>query len=118
MNKDILTAALRLDEAITFGRIEPFHGTCRHLSCSDRVLPWPVYSTHGAATTYESRFKSLVWIIPFLAELRRNAMMDMLDASEAPARHGTTRVLTRPGPGRSGGSVPTVPSNKLNVRGY
>jgi hypothetical protein len=26
MNKNILAAALRLDEAVTFGRIEPFHG--------------------------------------------------------------------------------------------
>jgi hypothetical protein len=36
MHKNVLTAALGLDEAVTLGRIEPFHGTC--LSCSGRVL--------------------------------------------------------------------------------
>ena len=36
MNKDVLAATLRLNKSITLGRIEPFHGTCRHLSCSDR----------------------------------------------------------------------------------
>ena len=39
MNKDVLAAALRLDEAVTLLRIEPFHGTCRHLKPLDRVLP-------------------------------------------------------------------------------
>jgi hypothetical protein len=32
MNKDVLAVALRLDEAVTLGRIEPFDGTRRHLS--------------------------------------------------------------------------------------
>jgi hypothetical protein len=36
MNKDVVAAALRLDEAVTLGRIEPFRGTCRHLSCFNR----------------------------------------------------------------------------------
>jgi hypothetical protein len=31
MYEDVLAAVLRHDEAITLGRIEPFHGTCRHL---------------------------------------------------------------------------------------
>jgi len=31
MNKDVLAAALRFDEAVPLGRIEPFHRTCRHL---------------------------------------------------------------------------------------
>jgi hypothetical protein len=40
-------------------------------------------------------------------------------ASRKPRRGaGTTQFLTRRGPGRSGGSVPTVPSNKLYVSGY
>jgi len=30
MNKDVLAAALGLDEPVTLGQIEPFHGTCRH----------------------------------------------------------------------------------------
>jgi len=32
VNEHVLAAALRLDEAVTLGRIEPFHGTCGHLS--------------------------------------------------------------------------------------
>ncbi len=36
MNKDVLAAALRLDEAVTLLRIEPFHGTRSRLS----LLPW------------------------------------------------------------------------------
>ena len=32
VDKHIFAAALRLDEAVTLGRIEPFNGTCRHLS--------------------------------------------------------------------------------------
>jgi hypothetical protein len=39
VNEDVLATALRLDEAVTLGGVEPFHGTCRHLNCSDRVLP-------------------------------------------------------------------------------
>ena len=35
--------------------------------------------------------------------------MDMLDASEAPARQGYHAISHAPGPGRSGGSLPTVP---------
>jgi len=32
MNDCVLAAALRLDEAVTHGRIEPFHGACRQAS--------------------------------------------------------------------------------------
>src|SRR6185437_8175477 len=32
VDEDVFTAALRLDKAVTLGRIEPFHVTCRHLS--------------------------------------------------------------------------------------
>src|SRR6202044_2012102 len=34
MHENVLAAVLGLDEAITFGRIEPFHGTRRHRSHS------------------------------------------------------------------------------------
>jgi hypothetical protein len=47
VNEDILAAVLRHDETVTLGRIEPFHGTCRHLSCSDRLLTQWGYTTHG-----------------------------------------------------------------------
>src|SRR6516225_296709 len=48
MNKDVLAAALGLDEDVTLGRIEPFHGTCRHPSllrscivASEHIGRWP-----------------------------------------------------------------------------
>jgi hypothetical protein len=31
MDKHVLAAAVRLDEAITLGRVEPLHSTCRHV---------------------------------------------------------------------------------------
>jgi hypothetical protein len=30
VHEDILAAALRLDEAVAFGRVEPFHSACSH----------------------------------------------------------------------------------------
>jgi hypothetical protein len=35
MNEYVFAAALRLYESVALLRIEPLHGTFRHLSCSD-----------------------------------------------------------------------------------
>ena len=32
MNKHIFASALRLNETVSFGRVEPLHSTCRHLT--------------------------------------------------------------------------------------
>jgi hypothetical protein len=35
MDENVLaTAAIRLDESVTFGRVKPLHSTCRHFSIS------------------------------------------------------------------------------------
>src|SRR5262249_39736886 len=47
VNRDILAAALWLDEAVTRGLDKPFHGTCRHLSCSSSIESQWAYSTRG-----------------------------------------------------------------------
>jgi hypothetical protein len=44
VNEDVFAAALRLDETVPFSRIEPLHGTLRHLNCSNRVLPQWAYN--------------------------------------------------------------------------
>src|SRR3984957_10269973 len=41
----VLAAALRLDEAVTLGRIEPFHGTCSHLSLLQSSITLVLYCT-------------------------------------------------------------------------
>jgi hypothetical protein len=49
-----------------------------------------------------------VWVQP-IERRARNEVADVLDKPVAPARRWYHAISHAPGPGRSGGSVPTVP---------
>jgi hypothetical protein len=55
MYEHIFAAALRLNEAISLSRVEPFHGTCRHYH-SPLFTPYarPSYGTAEAPDSRKS----------------------------------------------------------------
>jgi hypothetical protein len=70
MNEDILAAALGLDEAITFGRVEPLHSACSHNKSPSRYKRRPASECQ---TDIRSGRVSLSYIIAVMpAELGYN----------------------------------------------
>jgi hypothetical protein len=54
MNKDVLAATLRLDEAVAFGGVEPSYGTCRHLLRSSIAVAAVIRGANPAASAMAS----------------------------------------------------------------
>jgi hypothetical protein len=84
MDENVLAAALRLNEPITFGRIEPLHDTGRHRTLSPfRILMIPVNHTESKDVDRHARPYCLLAITNDQSEL---------DHRPAPASYSPARI--------------------------